>query len=111
MNQHYEAFVALGKSLIGKSSLDWEIPLDAAGWACDGVGWNLTKMTGDVPPPMVYLRDLGLDAKSLSVINAKRIATSLQPLEPRPLSTSWQDFIKAAVAEQLDLAPGKRIPC
>jgi hypothetical protein len=101
MNRHYEAFVALGKSLVGKSSLDWEIPLDAAGWACDGVGWNLTKMTGDVPPPMVYLRDLGLDAKSLSVINARRIAASLQPLEPRPLSNAWQDFIKAAVAEQL----------
>jgi hypothetical protein len=101
MNRHYEAFVALGKELAIKAGLPWEMPLDTAGWACDGVGWNLTKITGDVPPPMVYLRDLGLDSKTLAVVNVKRIAVSLQPREPRPLSIAWQDLIKAAVAEQL----------
>ncbi|OXC80737.1 hypothetical protein [Caballeronia sordidicola] len=101
MNPHYSAFIELGKTLVGEKGLSWDIPLDETGVACDGVGWNLTVIAGDVPPPAHYLRDLGPDAKALVIINAQRTEGNLTPLARHALSPAWQDIIKAAVAEQL----------
>ncbi|WP_237380967.1 hypothetical protein [Cupriavidus sp. SW-Y-13] len=101
MNPHYSAFIELGKALVREKGLHWDIPLDEAGTARDGVGWNLTAVTGDVPPPNHYLRDLGAEAKALAIVNAERVERGLMPLPRRALAVSWQDLIKAAVAEQL----------
>jgi hypothetical protein len=101
MNPHYSAFIELGKMLAREKRLSWDMPLDETGAACDGVGWNLTVIAGDVPPPTHYLRDLGPDAKALAIINAERAEQSLAPLPRRPLSPAWQDLIKASVTEQL----------
>ncbi|MGF6545812.1 hypothetical protein [Paraburkholderia youngii] len=101
MNPHYSAFIELGKTLAREKGLRWEMPLDEAGAARDGVGWNLTAIAGDVPPPNHYLRDLGGDTKALAIVNAERAERGLAPLPRRPLSDAWQDMIKAAVAEQL----------
>lgn len=101
MNPHYSAFIELGKMLVREKGLQWNMPLDEAGAAQDGVGWNLTVVTGDVPPPTHYLRDLGTDVKALAIVNADRVERGLAPLTRRPLSTAWQDLIKASVAEQL----------
>ncbi|CAG9185547.1 hypothetical protein LMG23992_05574 [Cupriavidus laharis] len=101
MNPHYAAFIELGKALAHEKGLHWDIPLDEAGAARDGVGWNLTAVTGDVPPPNHYLRDLGAEAKALAIVNAERVERGLMPLPQRALTVSWQDLIKAAVAEQL----------
>jgi len=101
MNPHYSAFIDLGKTLAHEKGLPWDMPLDETGAACDGVGWNLTVIAGDVPPPNYYLRDLGPDVKALAIINAERAEFGLAPLPRQPLSPTWQDLIKAAVAEQL----------
>jgi len=101
MNPHYSAFIELGKALVREKGLHWDIPLDEAGAARDGVGWNLTAVAGDVPPPNHYLRDLGAEAKALAIVNAERVERGLMPLPRRALAVSWQDLIKAAVAEQL----------
>lgn len=101
MNPHYSAFIDLGKTLSHEKGLSWDMPLDETGAACDGVGWNLTVIAGDVPPPTYYLRDLGADAKALAIVNAERAERGLTPLPRLPLSSAWQDLIKAAVAEQL----------
>ncbi|ACD19537.1 hypothetical protein [Paraburkholderia phytofirmans] len=101
MNPHYSAFIDLGKTLAHEKGLSWDMPLDETGAACDGVGWNLTVIASDVPPPNYYLRDLGPDVKALAIINAERAELGLTPLPRQPLSPTWQDLIKAAVAEQL----------
>ncbi|SEK12429.1 hypothetical protein [Paraburkholderia diazotrophica] len=101
MNPHYSAFIELGKALAREKGLSWEMPLDEAGAAQDGVGWNLTMVAGDVPPPACYLRDLGADTKALTIVNAVRAERGQSPLASKPLSTAWQDLVKAAVAEQL----------
>jgi hypothetical protein len=101
MNPHYSAFIELGKTLVREKGLSWDISLDETGAAYDGIGWNLTVIASDVPPPTHYLRDLGPDAKALTIVNAERAERSLTPLPRRPLSSAWQDLIKAAVAEQL----------
>ncbi|QDQ82212.1 hypothetical protein [Paraburkholderia megapolitana] len=101
MNPHYSAFIELGKALAREKDLGWEIPLDETGAALDGVGWNLTVAAGDVPPPAHYMRDLGTEVKALAIVNAERVERGLASLARRPLSTAWQDLVKAAVAEQL----------
>jgi hypothetical protein len=101
MNRHYLAFIDLGKALANEKGLRWDIPLDDAGTAQDGIGWNLTECVGDVPPPAHHLRDLGTDTKTLAVLNEERIPSNLQPLCRRPLSDGWQELIKAAVVDQL----------
>jgi hypothetical protein len=101
MNQHYQAFIELGKMLADEKGLDWNIPLDDDGAAQDGIGWNLTACVGDVPPPAHYLRDLGPDTKALAILNAEHVSNNLQPLDRKPLSTGWQNLIKAAVVDQL----------
>ena len=51
MNPHYSAFIDLGRTLVRERGLQWEMPVDEMGVALDGVGWNLTVIAGDVPPP------------------------------------------------------------
>ncbi|NHZ32879.1 hypothetical protein [Massilia rubra] len=101
MNSHYKSFIELGKSLALSRGLIWSFAIDSVGYAADDAGWNLTACVGDVPPPAYYLRDLGTDSKTLSFINAERAASDLAPLQQRALSPAWQDFIKAAVINQL----------
>jgi len=101
MNPHYFAFIELGKALAQEKGLPWEIDLNEDGTACDGIGWNLTAVAGDVPPPTHYLRDLGPEAKVQAIINAERLELGLAPKVREPLSLAWQDLVKAAVAEQL----------
>jgi hypothetical protein len=101
MNPHYSAFIELGKTLVREKGLSWDMSLDDTGHAQDGIGWNLTAIASDVPPPTHYLRDLGPDVKALAIVNAERAERSRTPLPRRPLSPAWQDLIKAAVAGQL----------
>ena len=85
MKPHYCAFIELGKTLAREKGLSWDMPLDETGAARDGVGWNLTAIANDVPPPTHYLRDLGADAKALAIINAERAECDLTPLARQPL--------------------------
>lgn len=101
MNPYYRAFIELGKTLAREKGLQWDMVLDEAGAVADGVGWNLTAIAGDVPPPTHYLRDFGPELKALAIVNAERVEHGLAPLPRRPLSAAWQDLVKAAVAEQL----------
>ncbi|MFM0503223.1 MULTISPECIES: hypothetical protein [Paraburkholderia] len=101
MTPHYSALIDLGKALAQEKGLQWDMPLDETGAASDGVGWNLTIIAGDVPPPTHYLRDLGTEVKALAMVNSERAKQGLAPLAKRPLSAAWQDLVKATVAEQL----------
>ncbi|BCZ85076.1 hypothetical protein PTKU64_87510 [Paraburkholderia terrae] len=101
MNPHYSAFIELGRTLVRERGLQWEMPVDEVGVALDGVGWNLTVIAGDVPPPSCYLRDLGSEPKALAIINAGRVEAGVTPLTRGPLTTAWQNLIKSAAAEQL----------
>ncbi|MCA8161026.1 hypothetical protein [Burkholderia cepacia] len=101
MNQHYIKLVELAKVIAHEKGLPWEIPLDESGVASDGVGWNLTVATGGSPPPSNYLRHFGPDAYALAKVNEERTAQCVAPGLSSPLSTAWQDLIKAVVVVQL----------
>jgi hypothetical protein len=52
-------------------------------------------------PPTHWIRDFGCDAKTIAYLNLKRIDENQSVLIKTPLSIAWQDFIKAAILEQL----------
>ncbi|VVD62672.1 hypothetical protein [Pandoraea commovens] len=101
MTPQFEAYIGLGKRLMLEKGINWDFMLDDQGKATDGIGWPLSLMAGDVPPPAFYLRDLSVDPKALEIYAEKFGRSGELKAKCRPLSVAWQDLIKAAVAEQL----------
>ncbi len=98
MHDGFTSFIQHGKALASARGIDWQFPLDERGMS--HTGWNLTTIV-DSPPPNCYLRDLGMDDKALAAINVLRAQDGQPPLSKTPLSTEWQDLIKAATCDQL----------
>ena len=90
-----------GRKLAEDRGISWDIPLDIDGVAKDGFGWNLTSLAGDTPPPNYYLRDFAPDKKSTELLAAESMNETDIHMPNQVLSVAWQDFIKAAVANQL----------
>jgi hypothetical protein len=101
MNPHYMAFIELGKSLAVQRSLQWRIPLDAAGAAADEIGWNLTAAAKAISPPNHYLRDFSPEPNVLAALKRGRFREVNAAIDRPALSPAWQDLMKAAAAEQL----------
>jgi hypothetical protein len=102
MNEHFLAFVALGKTLASDAGLVWDFKTDVEGLAADNVGWNLTKAAGHVATSNRYLRDLGPDRKAFEYLASRVAATASAPaIARKALSQPWRDLLQAAVAEQL----------
>lgn len=97
MNSRFKAFIQLGKDLAEERDLSWEIPLDDSGTAVEGSEWDLTALVGDVPPRRI-LRHFGPDRSAVNALNSIRPASGC---ESAPLSSAWQDLIKAVVMDQL----------
>ena len=101
MNEHFLAFIALGKTLASDAGLVWDFKTDAEGLAADNVGWNLTKAAGDVATSNRYLRDLGPDRKAFEYLASRDATASTPAIARKALSQPWRDLLQAAVAEQL----------
>lgn len=101
MNIHFDAFINLSKKIANQKNVQWFINLNTEGIADKLELWNLTKMTGGSPPPSHIVRDFGMDEKTLSFINVNLDKDGKPLISKAPLSDAWQDFIKAAIIEQL----------
>lgn len=101
MNEHYNAFVDLGRRIAHEHGVNWNVRLQADGTAVSEDAWNLTKLVADSPPPVHWVRDFGLDSKALEVLNQKRSQQHLPSLPKIPLSIGWLDLLKALVVDQL----------
>ena len=101
MNPFFTEFIQHGRKLAEDRGINWDIPLDIDGVAKDGIGWNLTSLAGDTPPPNYYLRDFAPDKKATELLAAESINETDIHVPNQVLSVAWQDFIKAAVANQL----------
>ncbi|MBI4996678.1 MAG: hypothetical protein HZC22_07220 [Rhodocyclales bacterium] len=101
MNEHYNAFVDLGKRLADERGVKWDVRLNSDGIAVQEDAWNITLLVGDSPPPIHWIRDFGLEGKILDALNQRRTSNGLSPLEKVPMSAGWQAFYKAAIVEQL----------
>lgn len=100
MNPHFAAFIELGKSLAAERDLTWDIPLDQGGTALQGNEWDLTALAGDLPPRRT-LRHFSSEQTAIDALNTFRSVNGLQLHTSAPLSSAWQDLIKAVVMEQL----------
>ena len=72
MNEHYSAFIDLGRRIAGERGVNWNVRLQADGIAVPEDAWNITEFVGDSPPPVHWVRDFGLDAKALQALNERR---------------------------------------
>lgn len=98
MREAFDAYIAHGKTLAATRGLEWDFPLDDAGFSKQG--WNLTQAISGAPP-IHYLRDFGLDKKCLPALNAERSSIGLPDLGERVISEAWIDLLKAVACEQL----------
>lgn len=101
MNEHYIAFVDLGRQIASERGIKWDVRLRTDGAVFPEDSWNLTEMVADTPPPTHCIRDLGADTKTLDALNKLRAEENLPPISKTALTIAWQDFIKAAIMEQL----------
>ncbi len=101
MNEHYKTFVEFGRQLATEHGLNWTMRLAPDGMVIKDDAWNLTRLVNGSPPPTHWIRDFGYDEKALEHLNMRRLDENSSALNKRPLSTAWQDFIKAAILEQL----------
>lgn len=101
MNEHYKTFVEFGRQLAIEHKVNWTMRLGPDGMVAKEDAWNLTRLVNDSPPPTHWIRDFGYDEKALEHLNSMRIDENISALLKSPLSIAWQDFIKAAILEQL----------
>lgn len=101
MNEHYCAFIDLGRRIAGERGVNWNVRLQTDGMAIPEDSWNITEFVGDSPPPIHWVRDFGLDTKALQVINERGKQLNRSALSKTPLSPGWLDLLKAVVVEQL----------
>uniref|UniRef100_UPI001952D732 hypothetical protein n=1 Tax=Klebsiella pneumoniae TaxID=573 RepID=UPI001952D732 len=61
MNEHFRAFVATSRRLAEARGLEWSLPCDHVGKVPADRRWNLTRLVGMVPPPVIALTHVGYD--------------------------------------------------
>ncbi|NLR73692.1 hypothetical protein [Leeia aquatica] len=101
MNEHFYAFIDFGRRIASERGVNWDVRLLTDGTAVPEEAWNITQFVGDSPPPVHWVRDFGLDAKALLVLNERRKQQDLPALPKTSLSPGWLDLLKAVIVEQL----------
>ncbi|MBE2259080.1 MAG: hypothetical protein IAE88_09490 [Rhodobacteraceae bacterium] len=101
MNEHFRTFIEFGRRLANERGINWDIRLQEDGISVPEDAWNITQLVGDSPPPAHWVRDFGLDAKTLQIMNEAPSKQGQEIIEKAPLSAAWQDLLKATVMEQL----------
>lgn len=101
MNEFYRSFVETGRRLALERGLVWDLDCDADGKVSKSQRWDLTKLTGMVPPPTIWLADLGLDNSALAPLNAFRSHKGLPPLAQAVMAPAWRDLYQAVVINEL----------
>lgn len=101
MNEHYIAFIDLGRRIASERGVNWNVRLQADGTAVPEDAWNITKLVGGSPPPVHWIRDFGLDSKALLALNKRQMQQNRPALKKVPLSPAWLDLLKAVIVEQL----------
>lgn len=101
MNEHYKTFIEFGRELASEHGVNWDMQLNPDGTVLKDDAWNLTKLVDDTPHPTHWIRDFGYDNKTIECLNSKPIEKKQPSLVKQPISSAWQDFIKAAILEQL----------
>lgn len=100
MTHAFDKFVAAQKVLAANRGIEWDTPTFPDGRILPASKWNLSAFVG-APGAVMWLSDLGGDAKTLPVLNQFLVARERPQANKLVLSPGWQDLVKAMVMEQL----------
>jgi hypothetical protein len=93
MNEFYAAFIAMAKHLAAEKQLLWNLPCDAWGKVNKAARWNLTSLCGMVPPPTIWLSDLGYDDNCLPALaRILNDEVGREAIADRAMSLHWRDL-------------------
>jgi hypothetical protein len=101
MNPNFQRFVEDSRAIARARSVTWNLCVDSEGVISKVSAWNLTRMSGGSPPPTFWLRDLGTDSRTVAALNGIATRGPAKIYKKEPLSTHWQEFIKAIVIHEL----------
>lgn len=101
MNRFYAEFIRTARELAEGRGLVWDLEFDEGGKVTKETRWNLTALVGLMPPPTLWLGQVGVDANSFSSLNEIRKRMGQGPITASPMSRDWQDLYKAIFIHQL----------
>lgn len=94
-------YIAQGQTLAKNAGLSWDIQLDGKGVARSGSAWDLRQLLKDGNPTQAKLRTFSTFPKASNEMISRGLLELGGSAEPRPVSCSWQDLIKAYAMNHL----------
>lgn len=101
MNPFYAEYIATAKSLAAGRGLIWDLVFDEQGKVSKATRWNLTELVGMLPPPTIWLGQVGVDPVVFVRLNEIRQRMRQAPLVAGPLPQAWRDLFQAVIVHQL----------
>lgn len=101
MNRFYAEFIGTARKLAESRGLVWDLEFDEGGKVNRETRWNLTALVGLMPPPTLWLGQVGVDANSFPKLNEIRQRMGQAPITASPMSAEWQNLYKAIFIHQL----------
>jgi Uncharacterized protein conserved in bacteria len=101
MNPFYAEYVATAKALAAQRGLIWDLVVDEHGKVSKDTRWNLTELMGMLPPPTVWLGQVGVDPMAFVKLNEIRQRMRQEPVVAGPLPPAWRDLYQAVIVHQL----------
>ncbi|RJG09054.1 hypothetical protein D3879_24910 [Pseudomonas cavernicola] len=107
MNHHFKNYVEFNKKCASEQGISWPVKTNYNGCIDRDKAWALDELCGSNGRPTYWLSDLGMDEKCLALVNERRRVTGQSVLIKKALSPAWQDFIKAAIIDQIFIRKNK----
>jgi hypothetical protein len=101
MNPSYAEYVATAKSIAAERGLQWDLVFDAQGAVSKRTRWNLTELVGMLPPPTLWLGQVGVDPAAFLKLNELREKSGQETLVAGALPQHWRDLYQAVIIQQL----------
>ncbi|OHV78182.1 hypothetical protein [Ensifer sp. LCM 4579] len=101
MNSFYAEYIATAKILAKARGLTWDLVCDDQGKVSKDTRWNLTELVGMLPPPTLWLGQIGVDPVAFGKLNEIRRRMNQEPLVSGPMPQHWRDLYQAVFVHHL----------
>lgn len=101
MNPFYAEYITTAKALAGERGLEWNLVYDDQGKVSKETRWNLTELMGMLPPPTLWLGQIGVDPTAFQKLNDIRERMNQEPVPAGPMTQHWRDLYQAVFVHQL----------
>lgn len=101
MNPFYAEYITTAKALASERGLKWNLVCDEQGKVSKDTRWNLTELVGMLPPPTLWLGQIGVDPMAFQKLNEIRQRMQQPLLVAGPMTQHWLDLYLAIFVHQL----------